>query len=863
MSQAYGGCVHDADCKENIVKIFSSRKQHWLFASWELIIIFLVIYIVWFTGSLKNTSFAEEESKFISSADVVRLEILDYFDNSTNIVRDWAQLVSKRSWSLEQVVSNIADVNSGSDVSVQAIYADDLTGFSSPAPQDGGRISYDSSFLLSTELVDYISHSHAAGDVLITGPFENYISSEQCIAFVTVINVFDGGKKRDAFLMRVEPLKKLVSSRFAGNVYPKAQVSMINRYGDYIFRSPMLDGENFYGYLRSCNDLTYTQAYDIRDRVNDAGEAGGFIMKNSSGSDVVYACSARGYNDWVVILTIETDDIPVSEVHWSLLIAVIVAFCLLTGINLVYFLSLSRRLKANLAELEKANSAKTRFLSSMSHDIRTPMNAIIGLTKVAEHNIDDKDTVKDCLRKVSLASSHLLTLINDILDISQIESGKFDINPVVFSLSESAEDLVNILYPQAEDKKLMCDVYVSGITQDYLYADKLRLNQIWINIISNAIKYTPEGGKIQIDFLEREIEDKSKIRLVFRVSDTGIGMSPEFLKRIFEPFAREKDNRIDKVQGSGLGMAITKQMVDLLGGTIEVESCEGKGSVFTVTLDIDRAEDPIREKDLDGISVLLVGERSVTDSIKQFLGELGARSEQVDSANEALSAARKMHSCHTDYDLIIIDRKMNSRDCISAASLISRNMGSSAPAMIISAYSRTDIEAEAAKAGVRGFIAKPVFKSVLHDTVRDILFSTDRAEQTDIITETDFSGVHLLVAEDNDINWEIVRELLKMYSIPADRAVNGKECVRMIEEAEPHRYTMIFMDIQMPELNGYGATRAIRSLSDAEKADIPIVAMTADAFASDVAACLDAGMDGHISKPVDIDKMLTEILKHM
>ena len=863
MSQAYGGCVHDADCKENIVKIFSSRKQHWLFASWELIIIFLVIYIVWFTGSLKNTSFAEEESKFISSADVVRLEILDYFDNSTNIVRDWAQLVSKRSWSLEQVVSNIADVNSGSDVSVQAIYADDLTGFSSPAPQDGGRISYDSSFLLSTELVDYISHSHAAGDVLITGPFENYISSEQCIAFVTVINVFDGGKKRDAFLMRVEPLKKLVSSRFAGNVYPKAQVSMINRYGDYIFRSPMLDGENFYGYLRSCNDLTYTQAYDIRDRVNDAGEAGGFIMKNSSGSDVVYACSARGYNDWVVILTIETDDIPVSEVHWSLLIAVIAAFCLLTGINLVYFLSLSRRLKANLAELEKANSAKTRFLSSMSHDIRTPMNAIIGLTKVAEHNIDDKDTVKDCLRKVSLASSHLLTLINDILDISQIESGKFDINPVVFSLSESAEDLVNILYPQAEDKKLMCDVYVSGITQDYLYADKLRLNQIWINIISNAIKYTPEGGKIQIDFLEREIEDKSKIRLVFRVSDTGIGMSPEFLKRIFEPFAREKDNRIDKVQGSGLGMAITKQMVDLLGGTIEVESCEGKGSVFTVTLDIDRAEDPIREKDLDGISVLLVGERSVTDSIKQFLGELGARSEQVDSANEALSAARKMHGCHTDYDLIIIDRKMNSRDCISAASLISRNMGSSAPAMIISAYSRTDIEAEAAKAGVRGFIAKPVFKSVLHDTVRDILFSTDRVEQTDIITETDFSGVHLLVAEDNDINWEIVRELLKMYSIPADRAVNGKECVRMIEEAEPHRYTMIFMDIQMPELNGYGATRAIRSLSDTEKADIPIVAMTADAFASDVAACLDAGMDGHISKPVDIDKMLTEILKHM
>lgn len=863
MSQAYGGCVHDADCKENIVKIFSSRKQHWLFVSWELIIIFLVIYIVWFTGSLKNTSFAEEESKFISSADVVRLEILDYFDNSTNIVRDWAQLVSKRSWSLEQVVSNIADVNSGSDVSVQAIYADDLTGFSSPAPQDGGRISYDSSFLLSTELVDYISHSHAAGDVLITGPFENYISSEQCIAFVTVINVFDGGKKRDAFLMRVEPLKKLVSSRFAGNVYPKAQVSMINRYGDYIFRSPMLDGENFYGYLRSCNDLTYTQAYDIRDRVNDAGEAGGFIMKNSSGSDVVYACSARGYNDWVVILTIETDDIPVSEVHWSLLIAVIAAFCLLTGINLVYFLSLSRRLKANLAELEKANSAKTRFLSSMSHDIRTPMNAIIGLTKVAEHNIDDKDTVKDCLRKVSLASSHLLTLINDILDISQIESGKFDINPVVFSLSESAEDLVNILYPQAEDKKLMCDVYVSGITQDYLYADKLRLNQIWINIISNAIKYTPEGGKIQIDLLEREIEDKSKIRLVFRVSDTGIGMSPEFLRHIFEPFAREKDNRIDKVQGSGLGMAITKQMVDLLGGTIEVESCEGKGSVFTVTLDIDRAEDPIREKDLDGISVLLVGERSVTDSIKQFLGELGARSEQVDSANEALSAARKMHGCHTDYDLIIIDRKMNSRDCISAASLISRNMGSSAPAMIISAYSRTDIEAEAAKAGVRGFIAKPVFKSVLHDTVRDILFSTDRAEQTDIITETDFSGVHLLVAEDNDINWEIVRELLKMYSIPADRAVNGKECVRMIEEAEPHRYTMIFMDIQMPELNGYGATRAIRSLSDAEKADIPIVAMTADAFASDVAACLDAGMDGHISKPVDIDKMLTEILKHM
>lgn len=844
------------------MKIFSNRRQHWLFAASELIIIFLIVYIICFTRSLKTNSFNEENDKFITSTGVVKQEITDYFDNSANIVRDWAQLVRKRNWSLEQVVENISDLNSNKNVSVQVIYADDFSGLAVPAPQDGGLVYYDGYYSLTTELTDYRSRSRASGDVLITGSFTNYTDAVQSIAFVTMIKVNDGSNMRDAFLMRVEPLKKLSSSRFTSSIYPDSQVSMINQYGDYIFRSPMLKNTNFYEYLRSYNDITYPEVYDLRDTINSAGTAGGFVMKNSLGKDTIYAYSTKGYNDWVIITAIEVDSLPVSNVQWTLLVVVVLAFTVLMGINLHYFSSLNKQLKANLAELEKANSAKTQFLSSMSHDIRTPMNAIIGLTKIAQHNIDDKESVKDCLRKVTLASSHLLTLINDILDISQIESGKFDINPVVFSLSESAEDLVNILYPQAEDKKLICDVYVTDITQDYIYADKLRLNQIWINIISNAIKYTPEGGKIQIDFLEQEIEDQTKIRLIFRVSDTGIGMSPEFVKHIFEPFAREKDNRIDKVQGSGLGMAITKQMVDLLGGTIDVDSCEGKGSTFTVTLDIDRAEDPVREKDLDGISTLLVGEKAVTDSIRLFFGELGARSDQVDTAEEALRLAQKMHSCHTDYDLIIIDRKMNGRECIDTASRISSAMGKNAPVMIISAYSRTDIEAEAAKAGVSGFITKPVFKSVLHDTVKELLFKPVE-RQNDNSPEVDFSGVYLLVAEDNDINWEIVRELLKMHNIPADRAVNGKECVRMVEEAEPHKYTMIFMDIQMPELNGYGATRAIRSLEDSEKANIPIVAMTADAFASDVAACLDAGMNGHVAKPVDIDKMLTEIIKNM
>lgn len=846
------------------MKIFSSRRQHWLFAASELVIIFLVIYIICFTKSLKLNSFKEEEGKYITSTGIVKQEVMDYLDNSANIVRDWAHLINKRSWTMEQVVENIADLNSDSEVSVQVIYADDYSGLAAPAPQDGGLVYYDGYYSLVTELEDYRSRSRASGDVLITGSFTDYTDAVQSIAFVTVIKVNDGSKMREAFLMRVEPLQKLSSSRFTSSIYPNAQVSMINKYGDYIFRSPMLKNTNFYEYLRSYNeDITYPEVYELRDKINSADASGGFVMKNSLGRDTIYAYSTKGYNDWVIISSIEVESLPVSNVQWTLLVVVVLAFIVLIGINMHYFGSLNKQLKANLAELEKANSAKTQFLSSMSHDIRTPMNAIIGLTKIAQHNIDDKESVKDCLRKVALASSHLLTLINDILDISQIESGKFDINPVVFSLSESAEDLVNILYPQAEDKKLICDVYVTDITQDYIYADKLRLNQIWINIISNAIKYTPEGGKIQIDFLEQEIEDQTKIRLIFRVSDTGIGMSPEFVKHIFEPFAREKDNRIDKVQGSGLGMAITKQMVDLLGGTIDVDSCEGKGSTFIVTLDIDRAEDPVREKDLEGISTLLVGEKAVTDSIKLFFGELGARSDQVDSAEEALKLAQKMHSFHTDYDLIIIDRKMNGRECIDTASLISNAMGKNAPVMIISAYSRTDIDAEAAKAGVSGFITKPVFKSVLHDTVRELLFKPSDSEQNDDTPEIDFSGVHLLVAEDNDINWEIVRELLKMHNIPADRAVNGKECVRMIEEAEPHKYTMIFMDIQMPELNGYGATRAIRSLEDSEKANIPIVAMTADAFASDVAACLDAGMNGHIAKPVDIDKMLTEIIKNM
>lgn len=824
-----------------------------------VLVAMMVFHTVAFITALRTQSLESEKQKFENSVDVINHQVAFYVDNSSRAVKEWSALCSQNGWTINEAAENLGKINPDDRIMIMVLSADELKGVSA---DENGEQSADVQgiYTLNRELTNFRENSEP-GDVFITSTFTNVISGEQCIAFATVVDMKTENGSEEAFLMRLEPLEMLQDKWFFSSNYPNVQVSIINSYGDYILRSSMLKNNNFFEFLQSYNDMTYPEAQQLMEEMNAPESKGNFTFVNSKGDETLCGYSSHGINDWIVIGTILLSDLGYTEVQWSLLISPLFTFVALLVINVVFFQSMNRKLRNSLEKLETANSAKTRFLSSMSHDIRTPMNAIVGLTTIAEQNIDDTARVKNCLDKISLASGHLLTLINDVLDISQVESGRFTINPVQFSLAESAQELINIMYPQAEEKKLICNVHLSNVTQEYLFADKLRLNQIWINLLSNAIKYTPSGGRIDITLEEEPIpDDQSSIMLYFTAKDTGAGMSQEFLKTIFEPFAREKDSRIDKIQGSGLGMAITKQIVDLLGGNITVHSEQGKGSEFRVSLKLTRGHSVRYDRLPEGTHILLVGSGEFCANTGRFISELGGTFEST-NAEQAVEHIRS----NIGYTLVIIDREMSDIGCLETARHISGELGNKCPKIVLSAFDWTDIEKEAREAGVNDFINRPVFKTVLMDkftewTKGDIGRSRDGCEMAD---DSDLAGLKILIAEDNDINWEIICDLLETHGMKPVRAENGSICAEMLEKSEPDEYSLIFMDIQMPVMNGLEATRKIRAFSDERKASIPIVAMTANAFAEDVTNCLNAGMNAHIAKPVNMKIMLNVIKKYV
>ena len=528
-------------------------------------------------------------------------------------------------------------------------------------------------------------------------------------------------------------------------------------------------------------------------------------------------------------------------------------------IDLIYVLYLNRRLQVAATEAEYANKAKTDFLSTMSHDIRTPMNAIIGLTTIAEKNLGDVESTRDSLRKISLASNHLLTLINDILDISKVESGKLKLSPLTFSIVETVENLVNLSQPMIREKNIEFSFHISGMEKEYLYTDQLRLNQIYINILSNAIKYTEPGGSVRARLSEEESAKPGCIRLTYVVADSGIGMSPEFMETMYQPFSRQTDSRVNSIQGTGLGLAITKQMVELMDGTIDCQSEQGKGTTFTVVLDIPAADRQLDDLRLDQVNALVVDD---DDAFLQTTAEqfesLGSAAEAAHSGAEALDMIKRTHASGNDYGIVILNRQMPDMDCVDLIRRIRTEVDADVPTLLISAYDWSDIEDAAKEAGVNGFISKPVFRSTLYNKVNEFLGTkAQSAEPED--DYSDLQGLNILIAEDIEVNWEIISQMLGMFGITSERAENGRVCVEKMRTAEEGNFDLIFMDIQMPEMNGLDAAREIRKLENPWAASIPIVAMTADAFSENVTECLNAGMNGHIAKPIDLKLVIREI----
>ena len=519
-----------------------------------------------------------------------------------------------------------------------------------------------------------------------------------------------------------------------------------------------------------------------------------------------------------------------------------------------------------VAAAETANRAKSTFLSNMSHDIRTPMNAIIGFTTLALSNIDDKERVKDYLAKTLASSNHLLSLINDVLDMSRIESGKIHLEEVEVNLSDVLHDLKTIVSGQIYAKQLELYMDAMDVTDEDVYCDKTRLNQVLLNLLSNAIKFTPAGGTVSVRVRQLAGKVRGCGQYEFRIKDNGIGMSPEFAQKIFEPFERERTSTVSRSQGTGLGMAITKNIVDMMGGTIEVQTAQGKGTEFIVCVPM-RAQTEQRpvEKitELEGLKALVVDDDFNTcDSVTKMLVKVGMRAEWTLSGKEAVLRARQSIEMSDAYHAYIIDWRLPDMNGLEVTRQI-RSLNDDTPIIILTAYDWSDIEVEAKAAGVTAFCSKPMFMSDLRETLMSALGQkqTDAAQGLLPEKNADFKGKHILLVEDNELNREIAQEILREYGFHVDLAENGAVAVEKVSAAAPGSYDLVLMDVQMPIMDGYTATRKIRALDEPALAKLPIIAMTANAFDEDRRNALESGMNGFLSKPIVIGDFVQELHK--
>ena len=526
-----------------------------------------------------------------------------------------------------------------------------------------------------------------------------------------------------------------------------------------------------------------------------------------------------------------------------------------------------RTLSDALESARNANVAKSNFLSHMSHEIRTPMNAIIGMTTIAMSRLDDRARLEDCLGKIAQSSRHLLGLINDVLDMSKIEGGRLSIAHEPFNFRLSLQGIVNLIQPQIQEQGQNFEVSLSEVDEEELNGDAMRLNQILINLLSNAVKFTPRGGSIRLD-IRQVHKNRNNVRFRFIIRDTGIGMSEEFISRLYMPFEQATASTASKFGGTGLGMAITQNLVSLLGGMISVKSKEGRGTEFTVELPFGLSgRQTSRELSaLDPLKVLVVDDDPGTcEHASLLLGRMGLRARWVLAGKEAVDLILRARECGDDYDVCLIDWQMPDMDGVETARRIRREVGPDTLIIIISAYDWSPIEREAREAGVNAFINKPFFASTLHDTLLSITRHAPAKAEVSVPNrrEYDFSGRRILLVEDNEFNREVAKEFLEMTGAAVECAGDGREALEKFTSSEPGHYALILMDVQMPVMSGYEATRAIRASDHAEAETIHILAMTANAFSEDIAAAVAAGMNGHLAKPIDVAALYRLIASHL
>ncbi|BDC93475.1 response regulator [Treponema bryantii] len=846
-----------------------------------LIVLFTIFFVVLYARKQSSSMEIYNTENFMTMSIGMEQVTTNYLEGEQRLCDSWAACINSRKMNMNEAMSYLKVAQRIPNISAHIINLNTFKGYSNK-PKIDNPDEYNVSY---KEIDIFSSLNELLGQqdqVRVTRSFTNPMNGIQSIAFCDLLelrvddseNVSNintsaseistskskSSRFEKAVLMRVIPVETLSSKWvFPSEKYSDAQISIIDKQGNYIIKGKSFKNSNFFEFYKSYNQINND---DLENLQNEIHETGILTMQNSKAeSCLIVHVPVNTSFDWTLITYIPMKDITRNDIDWPLVIVVSICLIILLFFDILIIMRFNRKLASAAEEADYANKAKTEFLSTMSHDIRTPMNAIIGLTTIAENNVKDSQYVSDNLRKIKLASNHLLTLINDILDISKVERGNISLSPVTFSIVDSAENLVNISQPMVRQKNIDFRFRSKNIKHEFLFADQLRINQIFINILSNALKYTPENKHVYVDLTEYPSEMDGCIKLEYKVSDTGIGMPESFMEIMYEPFIRQTDSRINSIQGTGLGLAITKKMVDIMGGQIDCQSIEGQGTTFTVTLDIEVSSKAENEQKLPPIEVLVIDDDEVLlETACETLTALGTNPEIAESGDTALTKLLAKKQAGKSYNVIILDWKMPDINGVELTKKIREIAGNDISILLVSAYDWTQIEEDAKQAGVNGFISKPLFRSSLFKKISEVLGLEENITAQEE-NNSDIADMNILVVEDMDVNWEVISTLLDMYGIKSQRAENGKVAVDMLKSIQPADYDVVFMDIQMPVMNGLEATREIRKLDNPYAAGIPIIAMTADAFSENVAECFAAGMNGHIAKPIDIHNVIKELRK--
>lgn len=686
---------------------------------------------------ISRTQTQSKEADFIRTVESMKQVSQNYLDGERGYVKNWSAYISSNHMDMEEALDFLRTINTNEKRFIHIVDMDTYEAYSAYYPKGEEKIDTyvrykDTNIEADLPFGEIMESMFKGGDedkFEVLGKYRLQETQAMVVGIGTRVTLRTREGDKDYLMLRIVPVDEIKKFWVFPTEHSSAEVGIITRTGDYVIQSSSMKSQNFIEYIRGYN---FQEDYNERDallhtlKTNDVGI---LQYKNFRGKDCIWYYSSFGDNSPLDILgVLSKDELKASVDAWYIVLLVCGTLVLLMVIDGAYLINMNRRLREEARLSEQASRAKTQFLSAMSHDIRTPLNAVLGLMTIAKNKSTDSQRVEECMDKGLQSGKHLLTLINDVLDISKIESGSFALNPERISLKVMIQDLVEMQERNLSDRGIQLLTDFEALPHNYVYADKIRLNQIYVNLLTNAVKYTEPGGIIFLCLYQQEIpEHPENTRLVFYIEDNGIGMTEEFQKNMYHTFSREINTQVNSIQGTGLGLAIVKQMVDLMGGTIVCNSASGEGTAFEVAIDLPIVEDE----------------------------------EMTDNSGEEFQRIEDMH---------------------------------------------------------------------------------------------------LLVAEDNDLNWEIFHELVSEQEIVCDRAENGKECVEMLKEVSPDTYSAILMDVHMPIMNGYEATRQIRSLEDDRLNKIPIIAMTADAFAEDVQACKDSGMNGHIAKPINL-KILFSTLK--